>query len=266
MSDNKNSNEVVFRGGGFTYKPIFYVGPIFFAIIIALLEWGTTSGFISNLTLPKPSGVFQAFVELYDSGLLYKHLVPSLTRLLIGSLMGITVGITVGLFIGLFSLVRAGLLPIVAALFPVPKIALLPLFVIWFGIDEGSKYALIAFGSFAPMVVATYTAVDNVDRSYIRMGQSFGLKWFSIVRKIVLPGALPGILSGLRIALAISIILLVAAEMLGATYGIGAYVLEAGSLYDLERLFAGVTILSVFGVIINWFIGVVERKLLSWRT
>jgi len=258
--------EVKFRGGGFTYKPIIYVGPIVFVFIIALLEWGTNTGFISNLTLPRPSGVYQAFVELYDSGLLFKHLALSLSRLFIGATMGITVGIAVGLLIGLFSLVRAGLLPVVAALFPVPKIALLPLFVIWFGIDEGSKYALIAFGAFTPTVVATYAAIDNVDRSFIRMGQSFGLKWSSIVRKIVLPGALPGILSGLRISLAISIILLVAAEMLGATYGIGAYVLEAGSLYDLERLFAGVTILSILGVIINWFIGILERKLLSWRT
>jgi NitT/TauT family transport system permease protein len=180
--------------------------------------------------------------------------------------MGVTLGIGIGLLIGLFNLVRAGLLPVVAALFPVPKIALLPLFVIWFGIDEGSKYALIALGTFTPTVVATYAAIDNVDRNFIRMGQSFGLTWISIVRKIVLPGALPGILSGLRISLAIGIILLVAAEMLGATYGIGAYVLEAGSLYDLERLFAGVTILSIIGVIINWFVGVVERKLLKWRT
>lgn len=266
MSDIKNSKEVVFRGGGFTYKPNFYVGPIFFIIIIILLQWGTSSGWISDLTLPKPSGVFKAFVELYDSGLFYKHLLPSLTRLFVGSLMGVTAGILVGLLIGLFNLIRAGLLPIVSALFPIPKIALLPLFVIWFGIDEGSKYALIAFGTFAPMVVATYTAVDNVDRSYIRMGQSFGLKWFTIVSRIVLPGALPGILSGLRIALAISIILLVAAEMLGATYGIGAYVLEAGSLYDLERLFTGVAILSIFGIIINWLIGIIERRLLSWRT
>lgn len=262
----EKSKEVPFRGGGFTHKPMFFVGPLVFVVLIALLQWGTTTGWISNLTLPKPSGVAQALVNLYKSGLLYKHLVPSLTRLFVGSLMGVSAGIIVGTLIGLFSMLRAAMLPVVAALFPVPKIALLPLFVIWFGIDEGSKYALIALGSFAPMVVATYAALDNVDRGLIRMGQSFGLKWFSIVRKIVLPGALPGILSGLRIALAISIILLVAAEMLGANYGIGAYVLEAGSLYDLERLFAGVFILSLIGVIINWFIGVLERKLLSWRS
>jgi len=246
-------------------KQIVYVGPIVFVIIIFLLELGTSRGWISDLTLPRPSGVFQSFVELYDSGLLYKHLVPSLTRLLVGSVLGISAGIGIGFMIGLFNMVRAGLLPIVSALFPIPKIALLPLFVIWFGIDEGSKYALIAFGTFTPTVVATFAAVDNVDRSFIRMGQSFGLSWFSIVRKIVLPGALPGILSGLRISLAIGIILLVAAEMLGANYGIGAYILEAGSLYDLERLFAGVTILSLLGVIINFFIGIIERRVLRWR-
>jgi ABC-type nitrate/sulfonate/bicarbonate transport system, permease component len=161
--------------------------------------------------------------------------------------------------------VRAGFAPLVAALFPIPKIALLPLFIIWFGIDEGSKYALIAFGTFTPTVVATYGAVDKVDRTLIRMGQSFGLSWLSIVRKIVLPGALPGILSGLRISLSIAIILLVAAEMLGAEYGIGAYILEAGALYDLERLFAGVVILSVLGVLLSAGLGLVERRLLAWR-
>ena len=177
-----------------------------------------------------------------------------------------SIGIAVGIMIGLFSYVRSGLVPLVAAIFPIPKIALLPLFVIWFGIGEGSKYALIAFGTFTPTVVATYGAVDNVDRTLIRMGQSFGLSWWSIVRKIVLPGAMPGILSGLRISLSIAIILLVAAEMLGAEYGIGAYILEAGSLYDLERLFAGVVILSLLGVLISALIGILERRLLGWRT
>jgi NitT/TauT family transport system permease protein len=85
------------------------------------------------------------------------------------------------------------------------------------------------------------------------------------VRKIVLPGAMPGILSGLRISLTIGIILLVAAEMLGARFGVGAYILQAGSLYDLERLFAGVVILSVLGVLLSWVIGLLEKKVLRWR-
>lgn len=241
------------------------LGLAVFVLLIAFAEWGTRSGFISALTLPRPSDVFGTFVELWESGLLFKHLVPSLSRLAVGASIGALLGISVGVMIGLFAYVRAGLVPLVAAIFPIPKIALLPLFVIWFGIDEASKYALIAFGTFTPTVVATYAAVDNVDRTLIRMGQSFGLSWWSIVRKIVLPGAMPGILSGLRISLTIAIILLVAAEMLGAEYGVGAYILEAGSLYDLERLFAGVVILSVMGVILSWAIGLLERRVLRWR-
>ncbi|MEO1313647.1 MAG: ABC transporter permease [Pseudomonadota bacterium] len=258
--------QVTFRGGGFRPQPRRGIGLLVLILLIALVEWGTRSGWISALTLPRPSDVLDTFLQLYQSGQLWLHLVPSLTRLVVGAFWGVLVGVTIGILIGLFTYIRAGLVPLVAAIFPIPKIALLPLFVIWFGIDEGSKYALIAFGTFTPTVVATYGAVDNVDRTLIRMGQSFGLSWPSIVRKIVLPGAMPGILSGLRISLAIAIILLVAAEMLGAEYGIGAYILEAGSLYDLERLFVGVTILSILGITVSTGIGVLEKRLLRWRS
>jgi NitT/TauT family transport system permease protein len=271
MSDNKPAPDpecrpVEFRGGGFAPTTVRWVGLGVFIVLIALAEAGTRMGVISALTLPRPSQVSATLADLYHSGMLWKHLWPSLSRLAVGSLLGASAGILIGVLIGLFSYIRSGLVPLVAAIFPIPKIALLPLFVIWFGIDEGSKYALIAFGTFTPTVVATYGAVDNVDRTLSRMGQSFGLSWLSIVRKIVLPGAMPGILSGLRISLSIAIILLVAAEMLGAEYGVGAYILQAGSLYDLEQLFAGVLILSCLGVLVSAAITLVERRILAWRT
>ncbi|MEM6824161.1 MAG: ABC transporter permease [Pseudomonadota bacterium] len=256
---------VAFRGGGFAPRSRRWVGILVFILLVLIAEWGTRAGWISALTLPRPSDVLLTFHELYVSGLLFTHLSVSLSRLVVGAAIGVSLGIGMGVLIGLFSHVRSGFVPLIAAIFPIPKIALLPLFVIWFGIGEGSKYALIAFGTFTPTVVATFGAVDNVDRTLIRMGQSFGLSWWSIVRKIVLPGAMPGILSGLRISLAIAIILLVAAEMLGAEFGIGAYILEAGALYDLERLFAGVVLLSLLGVLVSAGIGLVERRLLAWR-
>ncbi|MCI1002050.1 MULTISPECIES: ABC transporter permease [Ochrobactrum] len=256
---------VPFRGGGFAPQPVRHMALILFITLLALAEIGTRSGFISNLTLPRPSAVLETFFQLWQTGLLWQHLLPSLRRLVIGASLGIAIGVSLGVMIGLFSYIRAGLVPLVAALFPIPKIALLPLFVIWFGIDEMSKYMLIAFGTFTPTVVATYGAVDNVDRSLVRMGQSFGLGWWSIVRKIILPAAFPAILSGLRVSISIAIILLVAAEMLGAQFGVGSYILEAGSLYDLEKLFAGVTILSVMGLIVNFIIGQIEKRFLTWR-
>lgn len=261
----ETARPVPFRGAGFAPGPNAYAGPLVFLLLLVTLEAGAQTGLISPLTLPAPSAVALTLWELALSGRLADHLLPSLGRLVVGAALGVATGIALGLVIGLFSLARAGLVPLVAALFPIPKIALLPLFVIWFGIGEGSKYALIAFGTFTPMVVATYGGVDAVDRTLVRMGQSFSLAWWSIVAKIVLPGALPAILSGLRVAIAIAIILLVAAEMLGAQHGVGAYILEAGSLYDLERLFAGVTLLSLMGVVANALIARLERLLLRWR-
>ncbi|MGE3247264.1 MAG: ABC transporter permease [Beijerinckiaceae bacterium] len=256
---------VAFRGGGFRPKPIALVGPIVFAVVLLLWELGSRTKVISPLVLPAPSQAATAFWELASSGLLVKHLSASLGRLVSGWIFGMLLGTAVGFAAGLFSLARAGLAPLVSALFPIPKIALLPLFIIWFGIGEESKIATILFGTFFPTVIATYGGVDGVDRGLIRMGQSFGLSWWSIVRKIVLPGALPAILSGARISASIAIILLVAAEMIGAEFGIGAYVLAAGNLMATDQLIAGVAILSCLGLTVGFLIGRAERILLRWR-
>jgi len=261
----KTQRLVPFRGGGFSPQSIRIIGPIVFICLISIWELGSRTGWISALVLPAPSEAFVAFQELVNSGLLWKHLTASLGRLIPGWIIGSFLGISVGLAIGLFSLARAGLSPLVSAIFPIPKIALLPLFIIWFGIGEGSKVATILFGTFFPTVITTYGGVDNVDRSLIRMGQSFGLTWWSIVWKIILPGAMPAILSGFRISASIAIILLVAAEMIGAEFGIGAYVLMAGSLMATDQLIAGVAILSAMGLTVAWLIGRLEKYILRWR-
>lgn len=257
---------VPFRGGGFAPRPRRFVGPLVFVGLVAIWEWGSQSGWISQLVLPAPSEAATAFMELAASGNLAKHVGASVQRLVVGWTAGTFLGLIVGVAIGLFSLARAGLSPLVSAIFPIPKIALLPLFIIWFGIGEGSKVATILFGTFFPTVIAVYGGVDNVDRNLIRMGQSFGLSWTSIVRKIILPGALPAILSGARISASIAIVLLVAAEMIGAEFGIGAYVLLAGSLMATDQLIAGVAMLSVLGLTVAWLIGRAERYFLNWRT
>lgn len=256
---------VAFRGGGFTPRPRAFISPIVFVFLIVIWEVGSRTGIISPLVLPAPSEAFEAFRQLFESGRLWQHLGASFYRLIVGWSVGTILGVSVGLLIGLFSVARAGLSPLVSAIFPIPKIALLPLFIIWFGIGEGSKVATILFGTFFPTVITTYGGVDNVDRTLIRMGQSFGLSWFSIVRKIIIPGALPAILSGCRISASIAIILLVAAEMIGAEFGIGAYILLAGSLMATDQLIAGVAILSTMGLCVAWLIGKAERFFLRWR-
>jgi len=268
MSDKAKTakdQSVPYRGGGFAPRPARIVAPVLFALIFSLWEGGSRLGWISPLILPAPSEAVQALVELFNSGQLFLHLSASIQRLVVGWICGSILGISFGLAAGLFTLARGGIVPLVAAIFPIPKIALLPLFIIWFGIGEESKIATILFGTFFPTVIAVYGGVDNVDRGLIKMGQSFNLSWWSIVRKIILPGALPAILSGFRISASIGIILLVAAEMIGAEYGIGAYILLAGNLMAMDQLLAGVAILSVLGLIVSWLIGRAEKYFLRWR-
>lgn len=256
---------VRFRGGGFLPQPRRFVGLAVFAVLLVLWELGSRAGVIPALVLPAPSEAWEAFMDLAQSGNLQKHLAASLQRLIIGFTCGALLGLAVGTLVGLNSYARAGITPLVAAIFPIPKIALLPLFIIWFGIGEGSKVATILFGCFFPTVIATYGGIDSVDRNLIRMGQSFGLSRWHIIRKIVLPAALPAILSGMRISASISIILLVAAEMIGAEYGIGAYVLLAGNLMSTDQLIAGVAMLSLLGLTVNFLITRAEKHFLSWR-
>jgi NitT/TauT family transport system permease protein len=256
---------VPFRGGGFAPREGALTGAATLVGVIALWQAGCSVGLIHSLFLPAPATIGIALYHLTISGELWRHLSASLARLAIGWTLGTVFGIAFGLALGLWSIARSPGMAIVSALFPIPKIALVPLFIIWFGIGEGSKIITIAFGVFFPTVIATVGGVDNVPRGLIRMGQSFGLSYASIVRKIVLPGALPALLSGFRVTSSIAIILLVAAEMIGADRGIGAFVLAAGNLYDTGNLLAGITVLSLMGLAVATLLTRLERRLLRWR-
>jgi ABC-type nitrate/sulfonate/bicarbonate transport system permease component len=256
---------VPFRGGGFSPIDRTWASAATLVGVVALWQAGASAGIIPTLFLPAPVSIARALWALTISGELWKHLSASLMRLAVGWVLGTVFGIGMGLAVGLWSVFRSPGMALVSALFPIPKIALVPLFIIWFGIGEGSKLATLAFGVFFPTVIATAGGVDNVPRGLIRMGQSFGLSHVAIIRKIVLPAALPAILSGFRVTSSIAIVLLVAAEMIGAERGIGAFVLSAGNLYDTDNLLAGIVVLSVLGLAVSWVIGRLERFFLNWR-
>ncbi len=259
------SETVPFRGTGFEPGELRAAPWIVFTAVFLLWEAGSRTGVINPMMLPSPSQVGESLWSLVESGELWRHIAASLYRMIMGWSLGTFFGLLTGLAVGMFTLPRAAGLPLVNALFPIPKIALLPLFIIWFGIGEPSKVATITFGVFFPTVINTYCGVDNVPRSLIRMGQSFGLSRIAIVRRIVLPGAMPGILAGFRISASIAIILLVAAEMIGAEFGIGALILSAGNLMQTDLLLAGVLLLSLLGLSIGWLITRIERWVLRWR-
>ena len=256
---------VRFRARGFVVERHPWASVVAFAALIAVWEGAVRSGLVSELFLPAPSSVAEALWALTADGTMWQNLRASLFRLGVGWAAGTAVGIVAGFAVGLFSLARAGGVPVISAVYPVPKIALLPLFILWLGIGETSKVTVVALGVFFPTCIATFSAVDNVPRGIIRMAQSFDVPPLAIIRKVVLPAALPPILSAFRITASVGLLLLVAAEMIGAQWGIGAFVLSQGQLMQTDNLLAGVCVISVLGLLIGGFLSWLEKRLLRWR-
>jgi NitT/TauT family transport system permease protein len=257
--------KVAFRGGGFAPKTSRYAGLVALALVIALWQLAGSLSLVNPIFLPAPLSIARAMIELALSGALWQHLAYSVLRIGAGWLLGTLAGIIVGFSIGLSTLARSVGITFISALFPIPKIALLPLLILWLGIGEEPKIATIALGVFFSTAISVYSGVDAVPRNLIRMAQSFNVPFFAIVRRVIWPGALPSILAGFRITASIALLLVVSAEMIGAEYGIGAFVLQAGNLMQTDQLLAGVVILSLFGLAVGWLINRLERRLLHWR-
>lgn len=256
---------LAFRGGGFVIEQRTWISVAAFVVLIAIWQLVTGTGLVSPIFLPSPARVVRALWDLAVTGDLWRHLSASLVRIGYGWVIGTLFGVAAGLLIGLFTVSRAVGLPLVAALFPIPKIALLPLLILWLGIGEGSKVATIALSVFFPTVISTFSGVDSVPRNLIRMAQSFNVPLWRIVAQVLLPGALAGMLAGFRISIAAALLVLVAAEMIGAQYGLGAFLILTGNMMQTDRLMAGVVVVSILGLTMALIVGFVERRLLRWR-
>src|ERR1700676_3020950 len=256
---------VAFRGGGFTPRAGRYSGWIALTLVIVVWQLAGSAGWVNPLFLPTPSAIGRAIYQLALSGALWHHLSVSIMRIGTGWILGTVAGVLVGFAIGLSSLARGVGITFISALFPIPKIALLPLLILWLGIGEQPKIATIALGVFFSTAISVYSGVDNVPRNLIRMAQSFNVPFHAIVRRVIWPAALPSILAGLRITASVALLLVVSAEMIGAEYGIGAFVLQAGNLMQTDQLLAGVVILSLFGLAVGKLINLLEARLLHWR-
>jgi len=259
------SRKVAFRGAGFSPRTPRYAGWVALAFSIALWQLAGTLSLVNPVFLPPPLAILRALAQLALSGVLWQHLAYSIVRIGTGWLLGTGAGIVVGFAIGLSSLARGIGITFISALFPIPKIALLPLLILWLGIGEEPKIATIALGVFFSTAISVYSGVDAVPRNLIRMAQSFNVPFSAIVRGVIWPGALPSILAGFRITASVALLLVVSAEMIGAEYGIGAFVLQAGNLMQTDQLLAGVVILSLFGLAVGRLINRLETRLLHWR-
>jgi NitT/TauT family transport system permease protein len=233
--------------------------------LVVAWEAVTRTGWVPPLFLPSPLGVLAAGAEMLGTGELAVHLATSLRRIVVGFGLGALGGVSVGLAVGVFSLAEAIGNPLIAATFPIPKIALLPLLILWLGIGEASKIAVIMLGVFFPMAINTYTGVRHADPLLIRAAVSFGAGRWSVIRKVMLPSALPMIFAGLKLGAGTSLLLLVAAEMIAASSGIGFLILNAQNLMETTKLMVGIVLLSLLGLASHWLLVRLERAALPWR-
>jgi ABC-type nitrate/sulfonate/bicarbonate transport system permease component len=237
------------------------------ALVGLLVLWEAIAriGWVPVLFLPSPVGVLAEAGEMLRSGELVGHLMSSLSRLIFGFAIGAALGVAAGVAVGFFAVAEAVGTPVIAATFPIPKIALLPLLILWLGLGEPSKIAVIALGVFFPMAINTFTGVRQADPLLVRAAVAFGARRWSIVRKVVLPSALPMIFAGLRLGAGTALLLLVAAEMIAVESGIGFLVLHAGNLMQTTKLMVGIVVLSLLGVLSHWSLGRLERLAIPWR-
>ena len=233
--------------------------------LLVLWELLTRTGWVPALFLPSPLGVVAAGLDMLRSGELLAHVGTSLGRILVGFALGALGGVAVGLAVGVFSLAEAVGNPLIAATFPIPKIALLPLLILWLGIGETSKIAVITLGVFFPMAINTYTGVRHADPLLLRAAVSFGAGRWSLIHKVMLPSALPMIFAGLKLGAGTSLLLLVAAEMIAASSGIGFLILNAQNLMETTTLMVGIVLLSLLGLASHWLLTRLERLAIPWK-
>ena len=242
-----------------------WVSVVSILCLLVIWELICQSGVVSSLFLPAPTAIINALLQMIADGEIGVSLAASLYRILAGFFIGSIIGLAVGLVTGTSALMDKIGTPIVNAIYPIPKIALLPLFILWLGIGELSKVTIIALGVFFPVAMNTYSGVKNVDTLLLKVAASFNASWWMTMKSVVLPNALPMIFAGLRLAAGTSLLLLVAAEMIAAQVGIGALILHYGDLMITDRLMAGVIVLSLLGLVFNLILQFLERKAIPWK-
>ncbi len=234
-------------------------------ILLLLWQFGSSSGWWSAAVLPTPVNIAHTFGHLVNNGQLLPNLWASLRRVLIGSSIGIGIGMLLGIAVGLWRFAEQSLDSTLQMMRTLPYLVLLPLFIVWFGVDELPKILIIAIGTSLPMYLNTSSGVRNVDPRNTEMASTFGLGRLALILIVIIPGALPSILTGLRYSMGIAWLSLVVAEQINATSGLGLLISNAQALFQMNILMVCVVIYAVLGLTTDLIVRGLEHRLLAWR-
>jgi len=235
--------------------------------ILILIGWTALakSSWVPSLTMPSPWGTVLELKSMFGNQNLASNISVSLTRAVVGLLFGGAFGFVVGLFSGLTKIGEELFDATLQALRAIPFIALIPLFILWFGIGETPKILVVALASYFPMYINTAGGVRNVDRKVVEAAKTFGVERLALLRKVILPLALPQILTGLSLSMVISILALVAGETISSQNGIGYLLLNSQAFQRNYEVFACVVLYAIMGLGAAAIVKLLERLCLKWR-
>lgn len=244
------------------------IGNLFISLGFILLIWQAVTGlgFVNTQLFPSPLQVGQAFVKLYQDGIFLDDLSISLTRASFGFVVGGSLGIVFGLLTARVKTFRILVYPFFNILRPIPAIALVPVAIVWFGIGENSKYFVISYTVFLAVWLSTHHGMELVPETYVRASRTLGASRFREFTEVIIPAAAPYIFAGLRLGAALAFLSLVAAELTGASAGIGYRIDEARQYFLVDRMFVGLVELGVLGALLDTLFVIIGKKVLHWES
>jgi len=239
------------------------------AIVLAALgawEWSVRAGLASPLFFPAPSSIVLTGVRLLAAGELGRHTAATLYRVLIGFAAGGLAGLVLGLVMGWWPRLRTVVDPLIAAAHPLPKIALLPLIMIFFGIGEISRVMAVGIAAFFPMLINAMAGVRQIHPIHYEVARNYGAGPARVLTRVVIPGSLPLVLVGARLALNSALLVTIAVELISAQEGLGSAIWLAWETLQTEKLYVGLLVIAVLGVLINQLLQLLTRRLVPWQT
>jgi len=233
--------------------------------VILLWQVIPSVGLVDPRSLPPFSDVILGLIHLIVSGELFDDLLISLQRSMLGFSLSILVAIPLGIFMGWFKSFESIVDPLIQISRNTATLALYPVFILIFGLGELSKIGIIFWGCIWPILINTIAGVRNVEPILIKVAKSMSISTYALFQKVILPAAVPSIISGLRISATHSIIILVAAEMLGARAGLGFLIFDARNKYEIPTMYAGILVLIILGMTVNYLIVEFEKYCTKWK-
>ncbi len=242
-----------------------YASIVLVLVVLSIWEIMSRSGWISALFFPPPSKIIVNFLQLFNSKKIFEHLSITLFRLVAGCLIGGIPGLILGLAMGWSPRIRRVFDPIIAALHPMPKIAIFPLIMIIFGLGNASKIAAIAIASFFPMLINSMAGVQQINPVYLDVTKNFGAGVWKTFTRVIIPGSLPMILTGIRLSINVALLITIAVEWVSSKSGLGVLIWFAWQTLKIEELYASLIVIGLLGFLINSGLQLLTSYLSPWQ-